>query len=168
VREKLAIYSKHPEVLEREAQLLREMGLVEGKHFVVKMPEDGRAGCLRILARGLAYAAWLSAHGSGRQRELAEEFLERVLRAAQIEGEDVYRRVKRIIDVGISQSPASLRGLEKEVEGRVVKVKEGSARLDEDGRLKIAVAAEVDGVYTMCEISFEEGWSCWFRLCRRG
>jgi hypothetical protein len=65
--------------------LLREMGLVEGRHFV--MPEDGRAGCLRILARGLACAAWLSAHGSGRQRELAEEFLERVLRAAQIEGE---------------------------------------------------------------------------------
>jgi hypothetical protein len=120
------------------------------------------------LGEGLAYAAWLSTHGSGRQRELAEEFLERVLRAAQIDGEDVYRRVKRIIDVGISQSPASLRGLEKEVEGRVVKVKEGSARLDEDGRLKIAVAAEVDGVYTMCEISFEEGWSCWFRLCRRG
>jgi hypothetical protein len=154
VREKLAIYSKYPEVLEREAQRLREMGLVEETHFTLKMPEDGRIGRLRILAKGLAYAAWLSAHGSGRQRELAKEFLERVLRAAQTEGEDVYRRVKRIVDVGILQSPISLRGLEKDVEGCVVKVKEGSAWLDEDGRLKIAVVAEVDGVNTKCEISF--------------
>jgi hypothetical protein len=33
VGEKLAVYSKHPEVLEREAQRLREMGLVEGRQF---------------------------------------------------------------------------------------------------------------------------------------
>ncbi len=154
VRGKLAIYSKHPEVLERETRRLREMGLVEGVHFALKMPEGGRMGRLRILARGLAYAAWLSAHGSGRQRELAKEFLERVLRAAQTEGGDAYRRVKRMVDVGISQGPTLLRGLEKEVEGRVVKVEEGSARLDEGNRLKIAVAAEVDGVYTKCEVSF--------------
>jgi len=33
VGERLAIYSKHPEVLEREAQRLREMGLVEGRQL---------------------------------------------------------------------------------------------------------------------------------------
>ncbi len=154
VGEKLAIYSKHPEVLEREAQLLREMGLVEGKHFTLKMPEDGKMGRLRILARGLAYAAWLSARGSGKQRELARELLERILCAAQIEGGDVYRRVKRVVDVGISQSSLSLRGFEKGVEGRMVKIKKWSARIDENNKLKIAVAAEVDGVNTECEISF--------------
>mgnify|MGYP005618660637 CR=1 FL=1 len=154
VRGKLAIYSKRPEVLEREAQRLRDMGLVEGLHFTAKMPEGGRTGRLRILAKGLAHAAWLAARGSGRQRELAREFLGRVLSAAQMEGEDVYRRVKRIVDAGISQGPASLRGLERDAGGRIVKVKEGSARLDEDGRLRIAVTAEVDGIYTKCEISF--------------
>jgi hypothetical protein len=66
VGQKPAIYSKHPEVLEREAQRLREMGLAEGRHFTLKMPEDGGVGRLRILAKGLAYIAWLSIHGSGR------------------------------------------------------------------------------------------------------
>jgi len=39
-----------------------------------------RVGRLRIL---LTHIAWFSAHGSGRQRELAREFLERVLCAAR-------------------------------------------------------------------------------------
>ena len=157
VGEKIAIYSKYPEVLEREAHLLREIGLIEGRHFTLKMPEDGKTGRLRILARGMAHIAWLSVHGSEGQRELAKEFLERVLRAAQIEGESAYRRVKKIIDGSISRSFVTLRGLEKRVEvsGKecVVKVKEGTAWL-EDGRLKIAVAAEVDGIETKYEVSF--------------
>jgi hypothetical protein len=154
VGEKLAIYSKRREVLEREAQLLREMGLVEGRHFALKMPEGGRVGHVRILARGLERIAWLSVRGTGRQRELAEEFLERVLCAAGAEGGDVYRRVKKAVDRGASRSPPTLKGLEKEVEGRVVRIRGGSARLGGDGRLRIAVSAEVDGVVTECEISF--------------
>ena len=153
VGEKLAIYSKHPEVLEREAQRLREMGLVEGRHFTLKMPEDGAVGRLRILAKGLAYIAWLSIHGSGRQRELAGEFLEQILRIAQVEGGDAYRRVKRAVDVGMTRGSLTLSGFEKEEDGRVVRVRGGSAWF-KDGRLKIAVAAEVDGVETKCEVSF--------------
>jgi hypothetical protein len=51
--------------IEWEAQRLRDMGLVEGVHFSVKMPEEGRYGYVSILKEGLAYAAWLSVHGSG-------------------------------------------------------------------------------------------------------
>jgi hypothetical protein len=151
--DKMAVYSKRPEVLEREVQRLREVGLAEKKHFTVRRPEGGRNGYVKILREGLAHIAWLSAHGSGRQRELAGVLLEHILRSAQEKGEDVYRRVKRTADVGISRSPPTLIGFEREVGGRVVKVKEALAWL-KDGRLKIAVAAEVDGVEMRFEISF--------------
>ncbi|MFZ8809295.1 MAG: hypothetical protein ACO2PN_14475 [Pyrobaculum sp.] len=51
------------------------MGLEEGRHFTVKMPEEGRYCYVSILKEGLAYAAWLSVYGSGRLRELAAEFV---------------------------------------------------------------------------------------------
>jgi len=154
VGEKLTIYSKHPEVLEREAQRLREMGLVEGLHFTVKMPDDRTVGRLRILAKGLAYIAWLSIHGSGRQRELAGKFLEQILRAAQAKGGDAYRRVKRAVDAGMTRGSLTLTGLEKEVDGRMVRVRGGSAWLWLKDWLKITITAEVDGVETKCEVSF--------------
>jgi hypothetical protein len=40
------------------------MGLVKGKHFTMKMPEGGRDGYVYIRREGLAYAVWLSVHGS--------------------------------------------------------------------------------------------------------
>ncbi len=55
------------------------MGLEEGVHFTVKMPEEGRYGYVRILKEGLAHAACLSVYGSGRQRELAAAFVNYIL-----------------------------------------------------------------------------------------
>jgi DNA-binding transcriptional ArsR family regulator len=49
--------STSPDSVEREARRLRDMGLVEGKHFTVKTPEEGRYGYVSILREGLAYAA---------------------------------------------------------------------------------------------------------------
>jgi hypothetical protein len=68
--------------IERETQRLREMGRVEGVHFTVKMPEEGRYGYVSILREGLAYAAWLSVYGEGEQRELAAKFVEYILQRA--------------------------------------------------------------------------------------
>jgi hypothetical protein len=75
--------SPNPVSIEHEKQRLENMGLEEGRHFTVKMPEGGRAGYVLILEEGLAYAAWLSVHGSGRQRELAAEFVEYILQRAR-------------------------------------------------------------------------------------
>jgi len=57
--------STNPDSIERERQRLKKMGLEEGKHFTVKMSEEGRNGYVYIRREGLAYAAWLSVHGSG-------------------------------------------------------------------------------------------------------
>ena len=66
----------------------------------------------------------------------------------------MYRRVKRAVDKGVSLGSLRLKGLEKKVEGRVVRIREGSAQLDRDSSLRIAVAAKVDGVYTNRKIFF--------------
>ncbi len=87
--------------IEREARRLKKMGLVEGVHFTVKMPEGGRQGYVRILKEGLAHAAWLSVYGKDEQkRGLAAEFVEYILQKAEKAGEEVYEKAKEIIEEG--------------------------------------------------------------------
>jgi Fe2+ transport system protein FeoA len=96
----LRFSSPNPDSIRREAQRLRDMGLEEGKHFTVKMPEEGRGGYVYIRREGLAHAAWLSVYGSGRQRELAADFVEYILQRAENEGDAVYEKAKEIIKEG--------------------------------------------------------------------
>jgi hypothetical protein len=67
------------------------MGLEEGRHFAVKMPEC-RDGYFSILREGLAYAAWHSIHGSSEQQRLAARFVEYILQRAREEGDAVFYR----------------------------------------------------------------------------
>jgi hypothetical protein len=90
--------------IEREAQRLRERGLKEGVHFTVKMPKGGKKGYVYIRREGLAYAAWLSVYGSGRQRELAAEFVKYILQRAGEEGEEVRKKAEEIVKEGISKA----------------------------------------------------------------
>jgi hypothetical protein len=154
--------SPNPDSIKQEAQRFREMGLVEGVHFSAKMPEEGRDGYVSVLKEGLAYAAWLSEYGSGRQRELAAEFVEYILQRTKEEGEEVYEKAKEIIEEGMSRGSLRLEGFEKkvEVDGRehVVKVVGGGAEFDE-GRsgkklLRIRITAEVDGVRSDYTITY--------------
>jgi hypothetical protein len=146
----------------REVQRLRDMELEEGKHFSVKMPEGGEAGYVSILRKGLEHAAWLSVYGSGRQQELAAEFLEYILQRAWEAGEEVYEKAKKIIEEGMSRGSLKLEGFEKEVEvdGRkhMVKVIGGGAEFDESGSgkklLRIRITAEVDGVSSEYTITY--------------
>ncbi len=146
----------------REAQRLRDMGLVEGRHFSVKMPEGGRDGYVRIRREGLAYAAWLSVHGSEDQRKLAAEFVNYILQRAWEAGKEVYEKAKEIAEEGMSRGSLTLKGFEKEVEvdGKtyVVKVIDGGAELEErqDGKtlLRIRITAEVDGVKSEYTITY--------------
>jgi len=107
--------SINPASIEREAQRLREVGLEEGRHFVVKMPGGGEAGYVRILREGLAYAAWLSMYGSVEQRRTAAGFVEYILGRAWDAGEDVYRKALAAVEEGKARGLFSLRGFEEEV-----------------------------------------------------
>jgi ParB-like chromosome segregation protein Spo0J len=145
--------SPNPGNIEREAQRFRKMGLKRGVHFSVKTPEEGREGYVSILRRGLAYAAWLSVHGSGDQHRLAADFVEYILRRAEEEGDDVYEKAKEIVDEGKARGSLKLEDFEKKVEvnGKtyVVKVIGGEAvEEDRGGRklLRIRITAEVGGV----------------------
>jgi len=148
--------------MRREAQRLENMGLEEGKHFTVKMPEGGEAGYVSIRREGLAYAAWLSVHGSGRQRELAAEFVEYILQRAEKEGDVVYEKAKEIIKEGKERGSLRPEDFEKEVEvngmEHVVKVMGGGAEFDvgRSGKklLRIRITAEVDGVKSEYTITY--------------
>jgi nucleotide-binding universal stress UspA family protein len=140
--------------IEQVAQRLRDMGLVEDVHFVVKMPGDGRYGYVSILKEGLAYAAWLSVHGSGDQQRLAARLVEYILDRAEKAGKDVYRKAEEIVEEGKARDSQTLENFEKKVEvnGKtyVVKVLGGGAEFDE-GRsgkklLRIKIRAEVGRV----------------------
>jgi hypothetical protein len=154
--------SPNPDSIEREMQRLRQMGLEEGKHFTVKMPEEGRDGYVYIRREGLAHAAWLSVRGKDeQQRRLAAEFVKHILERAKEEGNDVYEKVKEIIEEGMSRSSLRLEGFEKEVEvnGKtyVVKVKGGEAVEEDRGDrklLRIRITAEVDGVRSNYTITY--------------
>ncbi len=147
--------------IEQAAQQLREMGLEEGKHFSVKMPEEGRNGYVYIRREGLERAAWLSVHGSGRQQELAADFVEYILQRAKEAGEKVYEKAKEIIKEGKERGSLKLEGFEKRVEvnGKtyVVKVIGGEAVEEDRGGkkfLRIKISAEVGGVVHEYEITF--------------
>jgi len=154
--------SPNPNSIEREAQRLRDRGLVKGVHFSVKMPEGGKAGYVNILKEGLAYAAWLSVHGSEDQRKLAAEFVNYILQRAKKAGEEVYEKAKDIVEEGKSRSSLKLEGFEKEVElndkKHVVKVIDGGAEFEESrcGKLllRIRITAEVDGVKSEYTITY--------------
>ncbi|MFP3169240.1 MAG: PaRep2b protein, partial [Thermoproteus sp.] len=149
--------------IEREARRLAEMGLREGAHFTVKMPEGGRKGHVSILKGGLAYAAWLSAHGSGDQRRLAAEFVEYILQRAKEEDGDVHEKALEVVEAGRavgSMRLADVRRVRVEADGgsHVVTVLGGGAELDR-GRsgkplLRIRITAEVDGVRSDYMITF--------------
>jgi hypothetical protein len=153
--------STDPDSIAREAQRFREMGLEEGRHFTVKMPEEGREGYVYIRREGLAYAAWLSVHGSERQRELTAEFVKYILQRAEEVDEEIYEKAVEIVEEGRARGSLTLKGFEKEVEvdGRRLKVKViGGEAVEEDrnGRklLRIKITAEVGGVRRDYMITF--------------
>ncbi len=88
------------ESIEGEAKRLAEMGLKEGVHFSVRMPEGGRKGHVSMLKGGLAYAAWLSVHGEGERRMLAEDLVDYILLRAREEGGEVYGKALEVVEAG--------------------------------------------------------------------
>jgi hypothetical protein len=100
--------STNPNSIKQETQRLREMGLGEGVHFSMKIPEGGKRGYVRILKEGLAYAAWLSVHGSGEQQWLTAEFVKYILQRAREAGGNVYEKASKIIEEGMSRGSLRL------------------------------------------------------------
>jgi len=148
--------------IEQEAAWLEKMGLREGRHFTVKMPEGGKNGYVSILREGLAHAAWLSVHGSGEQQKLAAEFVEYILERAKKKGGAFYEKAKEIIDEGMSRGSLTLKGFEKRVEVNgeelMVKVEGWNAELvkGKSGKplLRIKITAKVDGVLREYAITY--------------
>ena len=154
--------------IEQVAQKFRKMGLKEGKHLTVKMPKGGKEGYVFISSVGLRRAARLSVHGSGRQLELAEEFISFILkraeekRKAKKEDEDVNEKVKEVVEKRKSWVSLTLKGFAATVDGGYeVKVIDGSAVIEESwsGKklLRLRITAEVNGVRDDYTITYIRG-----------
>jgi hypothetical protein len=159
----VSFISTSPDSIKQEAQRFREMGLKEGRHFTVRMPEGDSYGYVYIRREGLAYAAWLSVHGKDEeQRRLAAEFVNYILQRAEEAGENVRKKAEEIVEEGKERDSLTLKGFEKEVEvdGKkyVVKVRDGGAEFDvsRSGKklLRIKITAEVDGVLREYTITY--------------
>jgi hypothetical protein len=137
------------------------MGLEECRRSTVKMPEGGGKGYVSILRKGLERVAWLSVHGSGRQRELAAAFMNYILRRVEEAGKEVYEKAAKIIEESRARDFLTLKGFEMEVEvnGKKYKVKviDGEAvEEDRGGRklLRIKITAEVGSVRSEYTITY--------------
>jgi len=150
--------STNSESIEREARRLMEMGLGARRHFALKLPEGGGAGYVSILKEGLERAAWLSINGSGRQRRLAADFVEHVLRRAKEEGAEVYERFLEVIKAGKARGSLRLRGRIFAVDAHLVKIidvwAEFKRRRNSKILLRIEITVEVDGVRSKYEMPF--------------
>ncbi len=102
-------------------------------------------------------------HSSGRQRELATEFVKYILpRGRRRRARRSTKKPIKIIEEGMLRASLKLEGFEKEgeVEGKkhVVKVISGGAELEErqGGKklLRIRITAEVDGVRSKYTITY--------------
>jgi hypothetical protein len=150
--------STNPDSIEREAQRLEKMGFKRDVHFTAKMPDGGKAGYVRIHKAGLMYLARLSVRSKDKQqREQAAVFVNYILRKAENKGEDVYEKVKKIIEEGRARGSQKLERFEKwvEVNGKtyVVKVTGGEAVEEEQNDkplLRIKIRAEVICVGDRC------------------
>jgi len=147
--------------IEQVAQRLREMGLEEGKHFTVEMPEEGREGYILILRKGLERAVWLSVHGEGDQQRLAADFVEHILKMTKDKGDDVRKKAEEIVKKGMERDSLKLERFEEKVEvnGKtyVVKVIGGEAVEEDRGGkklLRIKITVEVDGVRSEYVITY--------------
>ncbi len=147
--------------IEQVAQWLEKRGLKRGVHFTVEMPKDGKKGYVYIRRKGLAYAAWLSVHGEGEQRRLAEEFVKLILKRAEEAGDAVYKKAEEIIEKGKVWRSLTLKGFEKEfeVDSKKYKVKviDGEAvEEDRNGKtlLRIRITADVNGVRSEYVITY--------------
>jgi hypothetical protein len=160
-RLEVKFYSADPSRVALEMLRLREMGLVEGVHFTAKATKS-RSWCIYVRKAGLIRAAWLSVRGSGRQRELAADFVDHVLRRAREAGEKTYKKVLEIVETGASIGSLKLAGFMGEAwVGRkryVVKAFGCSVAVGASGLLHVAVSAEVGGVVDVYVFSFGR-WS---------
>jgi hypothetical protein len=104
--------STNPDSIKQEAQRLEKMGLKRGVHFSVKMPKDGDAGYLYIRREGFERAAWLSVYGKDKQqRDLAADFVERILQRAEVAGKEIYEKASKIIEEGRARGSPEAGGL---------------------------------------------------------
>jgi len=154
MKDEVVYRSTNPKSIEREKQRLESLGLIEGKHFTVEMPKEGRHGYVLIRREGIEYLAWLSVYGTTEeQRELAEAYIKLILQRAGEVNDEERGKAEEIVEKGKAKRSQTLENIEVEVEvdGKKYKVtvKGGKAFEEDRGNrklLRIEITVEVSYV----------------------
>jgi hypothetical protein len=106
----------------------------------------------------VVHLPWLSAHGFGRQRELAAGLVEYILQRAKEKGEESYEKAREIVEEGRARGSLRLAGFVREVwvgkRRHTVRTFGCSVAVGGSGLLHVAVSAEIDGVKDVYVLSF--------------
>jgi hypothetical protein len=154
MKDEVVYRSTNPKSIEREKQRLESLGLIEGKHFTVEMPKEGRHGYVLIRREGIEYLTWLSVYGTTEeQRELAEAYIKLILQRAGEVNDEERGKAEEIVEKGKAKRSQTLENIEVEVEvdGKKYKVtvKGGKAFEEDRGNrklLRIEITVEVSYV----------------------
>jgi hypothetical protein len=112
----LRFTSTNPDSIAEETQRFRKMGLEEGVHFTVKMPEKDSNGYVYIRREGFEHAVWLSKYSPNEeQRKLAAEFVKYILQRACKKGGEVCEKAKEIIGKAEARGSLKLEDFKKKV-----------------------------------------------------
>jgi hypothetical protein len=158
----VVFHSTNPEKIVQLKQELESLGLLEGKHFTVTWPEEGKTGFTYLKREGIVELAYIAIYSTDEARKKeAASLIEHLRDRAEAKGKDVLEKLEELIkhgeERGFRHATVMKEVVEIEWEGHrtTVSVEVKEIHAEEDGdKLRISVTAVVSGVEGRWEMTF--------------
>jgi hypothetical protein len=158
----VVFHSTNPEKIVQLKQALESLGLLEGEHFTVTWPEEGKTGFTYLKREGIVELAYIAIYGTDEARKKeAASLIEHLRERAEAKGKDVLEKLEELIKHGEERGFRHATGMKEVVEieweghRTTVSVEVKEIHAEEDGdKLRISVTAVVSGVEGRWEMTF--------------
>jgi hypothetical protein len=158
----VVFHSTNPEKIVQLKQELESLGLLEGEHFTVTWPEEGKTGFTYLKREGIVELAYIAIYGTDEARKKeAASLIEHLRERAEAKGKDVLEKLEKLIKHGEERGFRHATGMKEVVEieweghRTTVSVEVKEIHAEEDGdKLRISVTAVVSGVEGRWEMTF--------------
>ncbi len=158
----VVFHSTNTEKIVQLKQGLESLGLLEGEHFTVTWPEEGKTGFTYLKREDIVELACIAIYGTDEaRRKEAASLIEHLRERAEAKGKDVLEKLEDLIkhgeERGFRHATRMKEVVEIEWEGHrtTVSVEVKEIHAEEDGdKLRISVTAVVSGVEGRWEMTF--------------
>ena len=158
----VVFHSTNPEKIVQLKQELESLGLLEGEHFTVTWPEEGKTGFTYLKREGIVELAYIAIYGTDEARKKeAASLIEHLRERAEAKGKDVLEKLEELIKHGEERGFRHATGMKEVVEieweghRTTVSVEVKEIHAEEDGdKLRISVTAVVSSVEGRWEMTF--------------